>query len=1128
MCNFATKRKINLFINQKLVLMKIFNKFLALAVIMLLGFGWASAEVVENYTVDFNTTISTTPSDFRVAPGWRHIVPQRAGTYTYNSTAGVDDSGTLKCVQYSTSYVDALVTPKLTGSASLQVKVSSSSPYSATFKAYKVVEEDGVFSLGDEIVSKTCSDQTQGFYTYEDYTYTFYWVNVEMANLDNERIALVGNNVYIDNLVVNGSAEIELMSSLTISRDGYTEWVYPNCDSDNNFSVVLPSFKVTNSGECTITAGTEGYNVTFCPQNHPETVLYTYDIPVDLAVGEEHVLPEITFTMSYDDLVAYSTNGNGRLRIDPYENITGTTATGNWYQPNPYLPGMTVKNGNSVLSSGNTTFGAFGMISEDATKTITINSTGAAPLVATLAVPEGFTASATDINLANGETLDVDITLSAATPGIFSGNLIISGEGIDDFILPLSGTVLDSSKFFEDFQNESSASIAPVGWWNMTDVWSKTTNTSSYYPNNYMQSASASTPGKLVTPLLRVTEGEKMTFDGARRSSSTGDDYFIKVYYSTDRAEWTLVKTVPATDMQQSTGNDGKFTTFVVEDIPAGEYYIAFESGYCMLDNVYGFELVPVEHDVVIKSVNIPTTGKQNDDYNASVVLQNLLEQEESCDASFVLGSQAEFTSPVEIAARSTATVNFALVPNVPGTWEAMASFTWDDDYEVATDEVDVTITEETAEKLVEVSDENYPNKSTSSSSPVNLVYENSESMSIYTAAQLGLNVGDKITSLTWRGYKAGDDHTTQVSVWIGSTDATSLTASDYSGSLLPTNGMTEAYNAPYTFVKGGSSSAMIDMLKIDLAEPFVYQGGNLCIVVRSQHISDSYKSVTFESFPYSLTGQCVSHRTDSGDMNDATALAAASYSTSNLPIVTFGVKMEPATVSGIVTDEDGNPLEGVYIEAESVTAEPTGNGAPRLAATAGPVAYQTVTDADGAYTLPIIQTDKQYNITYSLDGYNDEVIENVDLSNGTLTQNVTLTREKFAIEIECGANGTAETNPANEAAAGTEVVVTVTPDNGYAIDQITVIDEDEEEIDLIPGDELNTFTFEMPMGDVTVIVTFKLDEVTGVNDLNAASIQSVKYYNVAGMASDKPFDGMNIVVTRNVDGTVKVQKVMF
>ena len=1125
MCNFATKRKINLFINQKLVLMKIFNKFLALAVIMLLGFGWASAEEVENYTVDFNTTISTTPSDFRVAPGWRHIVPQRAGTYTYSSTAGVDDSGTLKCVQYSTSYVDALVTPKLTGSASLQVKVSSSSPYSATFKAYKVVEEDGVFSLGDEIVSKTCSDQTQGFYTYEDYTYTFYWVNVEMANLDNERIALVGNNVYIDNLVVNGSAEIELMSSLTISRDGYTEWIYPNCDSDNNFSVVLPSFKVTNSGECTITAGTEGYNVTFCPQNHPETVLYTYDIPVDLAVGEEHVLPEITFTMSYDDLVAHSTNGNGRLRIDPYENITGTTATGNWYQPKPYLPGMTVKNGNTTIDSGNTTFGAFGMISEDATKTITINSTGAAPLVASIAMPVGFTASVTDINLAAGESQDVDITLSAATPGIFSGNLIISGEGIDDFILPLSGTVLDSSKFFEDFQNESSASIAPVGWWNMTDVWSKTTNTSSYYPNNYMQSASASTPGKLVTPLLRVTEGEKMTFDGARRSGSTGDEYNIKVYYSTDRAEWTLVKTVPATDMQQSTGNDGKFTTFVVEDIPAGEYYIAFESGYCMLDNVYGFELVPVEHDVVIKSVNIPTTGKQNDDYNASVVLQNLLDQEESCDASFVLGSQAEFTSPVEIGARSTATVNFALVPNVPGEWEAQASFTWDDDYEVATDNIDVTIAEETAESLVEVTAEGSV-KTTTSNAPLNLNYNNSETVSIYNATQLGLAAGAEITSITWKGYKTADTHTTHVTVWVENTEAELVQTNDE----INKDAMTMVYDGPYTFEKGGSSSDMIEMLKINFAEPFAYTGNSLRVVVRSTKIEDTYKYVSFESFSYENPAtQCIGRQTDTGDENNTSSLDGLVWGTrSYLPVITLGVKMEPATVSGVVTDEEGNPLEGVYVEAESVEAAPAGDGAPRLAATAGPVAYQTVTDADGAYTLPIIQTDKQYNITYSLDGYNDEVIENVDLSNGAITQNVTLTREMFAIEIECGENGSAETNPADEAAAGTEVVVTVTPDNGYAIDQITVIDEDEEEIDLIPGNELNTFTFEMPMGDVTVIVTFKLDEVTGVNDLNAASIQSVKYYNVAGMASDKPFDGMNIVVTRNVDGTVKVQKVMF
>ena len=1108
--------------------MKIFNKFMALAAAALLGFGWASAEVVENYTVDFNTAISTTPSDFRVAPGWRHIVPQRAGTYTYSSTAGVDDSGTLKCAQYSTSYIDALVTPKLTGSASLQVKVSNSNPYGATFKAYKVVEEDGVFSLGDEIVNKTCSDQTQGFYTYEDYTYTFYWVNVEMADLAGDRIALVGNNVYIDNLVVTGSAEIELLSSLSITHPSNTGWLYPNCDEDNNFSVTMTGFKVTNNGECPIAVGTDGYNVTICPQNHPEAPVYTYTIPTGMEVGDELSIPDITFEMSYDDFLALpGIYSYGAIRLDGFENITGTSVLGNYVQPNPYLPGMQVKDsGNNTLESGNTTFGSFGMISEDATKTLTIKSTGAAPLVATLAVPEGFTASATDINLANGETLEVNIMLSAATPGIFSGDLTITGEGIDDFVLPLSGTVLDPNKFFEDFQANPSLNVMPSGWWDMDDYWDKTTNTSTYYPNNWVKGGSVDNH-KLVTPLLHVTEGEKMTFEASRYHNNSGEEYNARVYYSADRENWTLVKTITPAEMQQGNNSDQKFTTFVVEGVPAGNYYIAFE-GYFWLDNVYGFELVPVDHDVVIKSVNIPTTGKQNDDYTASVTLLNLLNKVESCDASFVLGTQADIQSPVEVGALATTVVNFTLVPNVPGEWEAQASFTWEDDYEVATDEVDVTITEETAEKFVEVSDENYTNRSTSSSSPVNPNYENSESMSIYTADQLGLTAGDKITSLTWRGYKTGNDHTTQVSVWIGSTDATSLTTSQYSGSLLPTDGMTEAYNAPYTFVKGGSSSAMIDMLKIDLAEPFEYQGGNLCIVVRSQHISDTYKSVTFESFPYSLTGQCISHRTDDGDINNTSPLAAASYSASNLPIVTFGVKMEPVTVSGIVTDEEGNPLEGVYVEAESVDAAPAGEGAPRLAATAGPVAYQAVTDADGVYTLPIIQTDKQYNITYSLDGYNDEVIENVDLSNGAITQNVTLTREMFAIEIDCGENGSAETNPADEAAAGTDVVLTVTPDNGYVIDQIMVLDSDEEEIDLIPGTTLNTFTFEMPMDDVLIVVTFKLDEATGVDDLNAASIKGVKYYNVAGVASDKPFDGMNIVVTRNADGSVKVQKVMF
>ncbi|MBQ7691305.1 MAG: Ig-like domain-containing protein [Muribaculaceae bacterium] len=52
-------------------------------------------------------------------------------------------------------------------------------------------------------------------------------------------------------------------------------------------------------------------------------------------------------------------------------------------------------------------------------------------------------------------------------------------------------------------------------------------------------------------------------------------------------------------------------------------------------------------------------------------------------------------------------------------------------------------------------------------------------------------------------------------------------------------------------------------------------------------------------------------------------------------------------------------------------------------------------------------------------------------------------------------------------------------------------------------------------------------DIVTAVTDLNAATVQGVTYVNAAGMTSDKPFDGLNIVVTRHSDGTVTTTKIV-
>jgi len=73
-------------------------------------------------------------------------------------------------------------------------------------------------------------------------------------------------------------------------------------------------------------------------------------------------------------------------------------------------------------------------------------------------------------------------------------------------------------------------------------------------------------------------------------------------------------------------------------------------------------------------------------------------------------------------------------------------------------------------------------------------------------------------------------------------------------------------------------------------------------------------------------------------------------------------------------------------------------------------------------------------------------------------------------------------------------------------------IDGDQNVASYIP---MTTFTYE--------------DVVTAVNDINeATTVKSVKYVNLNGQTSDKPFNGMNIKVSTLSDGTTTTSKVVF
>ncbi len=58
-------------------------------------------------------------------------------------------------------------------------------------------------------------------------------------------------------------------------------------------------------------------------------------------------------------------------------------------------------------------------------------------------------------------------------------------------------------------------------------------------------------------------------------------------------------------------------------------------------------------------------------------------------------------------------------------------------------------------------------------------------------------------------------------------------------------------------------------------------------------------------------------------------------------------------------------------------------------------------------------------------------------------------------------------------------------------------------------------------------MVVIKNDAPSAVNDINSKTVANVKYVNLAGIESNKPFDGVNIAVTTYTDGTKSAAKVI-
>lgn len=947
--------------------MRNFYCSLALIAASTLWVGQARADIVQDYKMDFNKSISTTAHDFKVGSGWGHIVGKYTSpddwedyyvSYSYSSSDGRDGSGAIKVGSQNVgSYYDSgtvndlLVTPAVTGKASIWVKKTSSYS-SSTIKFYAVTLENGKYKMGDQIEVEIPKPSTD-------------WVQINLPEQNNQYIGIRAENLYIDDFVAD-KADIVLQKSLLVSKVSYNGKSKVDCDAEGNFPISY-EVSVTNNGDVDLTEGTEGYSLSVRNYSKGNAVVFTQPLKGNLAVGA-------STTVTVSGIANCNTYPN-RNRYDVYEDLTNTSKVGEWIEPVPYKPVLTMLNSDGKIDNGTETF-AWGMVNASTDKKFQIRNDGAAPLnITKVVVPDGFTTSlAAPLTIAAHETKDFTVTMTAEKPGIYSGEFKVSGEGVDDFSFNVSGTVLDPAKYYANFNDNKipEGSYVEAGW----EVKQRDAESSD---NPYLlANGSQDTDNKFVTPLLKVAEGEKMSVDVARTNYYTGGEgVYLNVYYSADRTNWTLARKITANELSEDRAVNytyyySKLKTFVIDNIPAGNYYIGFGAGYTSIDNIYGFEKVDVAHDLMLTASKLPATAVVNNAYTATATLLNVNAKDEAADsytASLYVDGEVVATAPAKaIASGEKDEFSFSYTPHKVGAAEAYIEFkNAADNYTVASEKVSVDVKEEQATGTVTVGNGN----TTSNKTAIDWYDANGSGAhmdNLYKPEMLekyGLKKGAKITSVSYTGTSFNDKTVSDIllTAYVGAVDTAKFEAGKNYESLQKV----DVYTGKSTidFVDGKTYTTTIT-----LPEPIIWDGTS-AIRVLTYVKADKYVNVKFnadDSDNNSYYG--------SGAPGEASSLSAKPTA-----VAEFGIQTEPSVIAGNIT------WKNKAVAGATVTL------------TSGDVIYTGASDDKGAYSINVIQNDKKYNLTVSAPGYIDYTENDVDLSK-SFNKNIVLEVEPVAVTV--------------------------------------------------------------------------------------------------------------------------------
>ena len=218
----------------------------------------------------------------------------------------------------------------------------------------------------------------------------------------------------------------------------------------------------------------------------------------------------------------------------------------------------------------------YGLATAGTEKVFTLKNPGTESVNVSVEKTGDFGATLSASSIAAGGEVTLTVTMADATG---NGTITVKPEGLDDFVINVSGTIRDANKVYETLLTGS----IPEDWTTSGGTWSWSTtngasNTAWYETSNY----------RLITPKLTIAEGEQFFFD----AQGTYDGYQGVIFeYSADGTNWTASST--------TTTVNTNWQTFAVSDIPAGNYYIALHGWHVNIRNFYGGQ-IPNEPKMVV------------------------------------------------------------------------------------------------------------------------------------------------------------------------------------------------------------------------------------------------------------------------------------------------------------------------------------------------------------------------------------------------------------------------------------------------------------------------------------------------------------------------------------------------